>query len=115
NAGHLPPILLREGAPHRLDVTGTVVGAFPSYSYEEKQVALRAGDMLVAYTDGITEPEDTYGEMFGEERLIEILIKHQDAGADAIVVRTMEAVLEWTGSPELQDDMTMLIARGTSA
>jgi sigma-B regulation protein RsbU (phosphoserine phosphatase) len=110
NAGHLPPILLRAGETQKLDITGTVVGAFPFSQYEEKQISLRTGDLLLAYTDGITEPENAYGEMFGEDRLIDVLIKHQSAGSDEIIARAMEAVLEWTGSPELQDDMTMLIA-----
>jgi len=115
NAGHLQPILVRDGATERLEVTGTVVGAFPSSCYEEKQIALLPGDLLVAYTDGITEPEDAYGEMFGEERLIDVLMKHQNAESSELVARAMEAVLEWTGSPELQDDMTMLITRRTGA
>jgi serine phosphatase RsbU (regulator of sigma subunit) len=53
--------------------------------------------------------------MFGEERLIDVLIKHQNAESSEIVARLMEAVLEWTGSPEVQDDMTMLITRRTGA
>ena len=65
----------------------------------------------MAYTDGVTEPEDAYGEMFGEERLIDILLKYKDAAADEIASRAMEAVVQWTGSPELQDDMTMLKVR----
>jgi len=115
NAGHLQPILLRDGATQKLEVTGTVVGAFPSSCYEEKQIALLPGDLLVAYTDGITEPEDAYGEMFGEELLIDVLIKHQNADSGELVARAMEAVLEWTGSPALQDDMTMLITRRMGA
>jgi sigma-B regulation protein RsbU (phosphoserine phosphatase) len=115
NAGHLPPILVRDGVPQKLEITGTVVGAFPFSVYEEKQIALQSGDLLVAYTDGITEPEDAYGEMFGEERLIDVLIKYQDADSTEIVARALEAALEWTGSPELQDDMTMLIARRAEA
>src|SRR5262249_1539156 len=67
NAGHPPPLLFHEGVLQKLDATGTVVGAFPGSCYDERQVTLEGGDMLVAYTDGITEPEDAYGEMFGEE------------------------------------------------
>jgi sigma-B regulation protein RsbU (phosphoserine phosphatase) len=115
NAGHLQPILVRDGGTHKLDGSGLPVGLFPSSLYEEKQIALLPGDLLVAYTDGITEPEDAYGEMFGEERLIDVLIKHQNAESGEIVARLMEAILEWTGSPELQDDMTMLITRRTGA
>jgi phosphoserine phosphatase RsbU/P len=115
NGGHPPPILISGGTVCKLEVTGTVVGAFPAVQYEERQIALAAGDLLVAYTDGITEPENAYGEMFGEDRLIDVLVKHQNAGASEIVSRSLEAALQWTGSPELQDDMTMLIARRVGA
>ena len=113
NGGHPPPILIRGSTATRLEVTGTVVGAFPSSQYEERQITLAGGDLLLAYTDGVTEPENAYGEMFGEERLIDVLLKHQAAGESEILTRATEAVLQWTGSPDLQDDMTMLIARGT--
>jgi HAMP domain-containing protein len=112
---HPPPILISDGTVRKLEVTGTVVGAFPVAQYEERQIALAPGDLLVAYTDGITEPENAYGEMFGEDRLIDVLVKHQNAGAAEIVSRSLEAALQWTGSPELQDDMTMLIARRVNA
>ena len=115
NGGHPPPILIRDGAATKLEVTGTVVGAFPASQYEERQIALASGDLLVAYTDGITEPENAYGEMFGEERLIDVLVKYQSAGPGEIVSRSFEAALQWTGSPELQDDMTMLIAQRVGA
>ncbi|MEX2261767.1 MAG: SpoIIE family protein phosphatase [Bryobacteraceae bacterium] len=111
NAGHLPPILIRGGEPRLLEVTGTVIGAFPFVRYEEERIRLDSGDLLVAYTDGITEPENEYGEMFGEERLTDLLVKHWRESGEAITARIMEAVLQWTGSPELQDDMTVLLAR----
>lgn len=112
NAGHLPPILVRDGSPEMLEVTGTVVGAFPSALYEERNIGLMPGDLLVGYTDGITEPENAYGEMFGEERLIELLVRNAKLEASGIMARVMEAVRLWTGSSELQDDMTLLLARG---
>lgn len=112
NAGHLPPILLRKGVPELLQVTGTVVGAFPFSLYEERQVQLSSGDVLVAYTDGIIEPENEYGEMFGEQRLTDLLSKTADRESGEIIARVMEAVEQWTGvSAELQDDMTILVAR----
>ena len=110
NAGHLQPILLRAGGSQLLEVTGTVVGAFPFSIYEEKSIRLASGDVLVAYTDGIVEPENEYGEMFGEERLTELLLKNAGCEGAEIIARTMEAVEQWTGAGELQDDMTMLVA-----
>ncbi len=111
NAGHIPPILIRRGEALRLDVNGTVVGAFPFAQYGESAIELQSGDLLVCYTDGVTEPENDYGEMFGEERLIEVLLRNSDREEQAIVDAVMDAVRSWTGSPELQDDMTMLVAR----
>jgi sigma-B regulation protein RsbU (phosphoserine phosphatase) len=111
NAGHLAPMLLRGGNITMLDSTGTVVGAFPIARYLEKTVALEHGDLLVAYTDGVTEPENVYGEMFGEDRLKDMLIKYSGVDSSELIARTMESVVQWTGSSELQDDMTMVVAR----
>ena len=57
NAGHLPPILMRaSGEAYPLEVNGTVVGLLEGASYEESTVVMQPGDMLVAYSDGVTEP-----------------------------------------------------------
>lgn len=114
NAGHLPSILIRKGAPQLLEVTGTVVGAFPACLYEEQQVHLEPGDLLVSYTDGITEPENEYGEEFGADRLVETLLKHHKLEADELINRVMDAVRAWTSAPELPDDMTLVLARSIS-
>lgn len=111
NAGHLSPILLRGSEFHMMASTGTVVGAFPIARYGEKIVPLERGDLLVAYTDGIVEPENAYGEMFGEDRLKDLLMKYSHTDSSEIIARAMEAVVEWTGAGELQDDMTMVVAR----
>ena len=111
NAGHLAPMLLHGNDLQMLDSTGTVVGAFPVAVYEEKTVTLEQGDLLLAYTDGIVEPENVYGEMFGEDRLKDMLVKYARADSAELIARTMEAVVHWTGAGELQDDMTMVVAR----
>jgi sigma-B regulation protein RsbU (phosphoserine phosphatase) len=111
NAGHLAPMLLHGNDLRMLDSTGTVVGAFPVALYEEKTVTLEHGDVLLAYTDGIVEPENVYGEMFGEDRLKDLLVKYARADSAELIARTMEAVVHWTGAGELQDDMTMVVAR----
>jgi sigma-B regulation protein RsbU (phosphoserine phosphatase) len=111
NAGHLPPILVRHGSATHLEVTGTVVGAFAFAEYAESTIELRPGDLLVCYTDGVTEPENEFGEMFGEERLTELLIRNAACESEGIIAAVLESVHTWTGSPELQDDMTLLLAR----
>jgi sigma-B regulation protein RsbU (phosphoserine phosphatase) len=111
NAGHLAPILVHGSNVQLLESTGTVVGAFPVVRYEERTVKLDPGDLVLAYTDGIVEPENVYGEMFGEDRLKDLVVKYAKADSAELIARTMEAVNEWTGSGELQDDMTMVVAR----
>jgi sigma-B regulation protein RsbU (phosphoserine phosphatase) len=88
-----------------------VVGAFPFSTYEESKLELSSGDLLLCYTDGITEPENEYGEMFGEERLIELVAKNVDRDDAQIIETVMESVRQWTGVPELSDDMTVLVVR----
>lgn len=111
NAGHLPPILVRQGRARRLDVNGTIVGAFAGVPYEESHIQLEPGDLLAWFTDGVTEPESEFGEMFGEERFIDLLTKNAYRDEQRIVDLVLDAVRQWTGSHEMQDDITLLIAR----
>jgi sigma-B regulation protein RsbU (phosphoserine phosphatase) len=112
NAGHLQPLLLRGGRSQMLDVTGTVVGLFPVINYEEQTVEIHPGDLLIAYTDGITEPENAYGEEFGVDRLTETVLRYQNTEPKEVVARIMEAVANWSTASELPDDMTVVLARG---
>jgi sigma-B regulation protein RsbU (phosphoserine phosphatase) len=115
NAGHLPPLLVRDGNVETLDVNGTVVGAFPFSEYGESRVLLQPGDLLVCYTDGVTEPENEYGEMFGEARLRDLLARNADRPEQELIDMVLDAVRQWTATEELQDDMTLLLARRVAA
>ena len=112
NAGHLSPLLLRNGDYTPLDSNGTVVGAFPFAKYDKSSLVMKKGDLLVCYTDGITEPENAYGEAFGEERLMDLVRKHSYQPDSEILKIVLDAVRSWTGTAELFDDMTLLLARG---
>ena len=111
NAGHLSPLLFRKDEVVTLDSNGLVVGAFPFAKYDESCLVMNSGDLLVCYTDGITEPENAYGEEFGEHRLIELVKKHYHRDDSEIVHIVLDAVRSWTATPELHDDMTLLLAR----
>jgi sigma-B regulation protein RsbU (phosphoserine phosphatase) len=111
NAGHLPPILLRGPEVHRLDVNGMVVGIFPQAQYDSSRVTLEKGDLLLIYTDGITEPENEYDEMFGEERLIETVQRVAARSNEEILREVFDCVNQWTFAPDSADDMTMMIIR----
>jgi sigma-B regulation protein RsbU (phosphoserine phosphatase) len=111
NAGHLPPLLVRRGEVRALDVNGMVVGAFPFANYDDSSLFLAPGDLLVCYTDGVVEPENEFGEMFGEQQLRDLLVKSAHLEPEQILSNVLDAVQRHTGSPEMQDDLTMLIAR----
>lgn len=114
NAGHLPPVLFRRGAIQRLETGGTVVGLFWPLGYEQAVLQLEPGDLLLAFTDGITEPENSYGEEFGEARVLEVARRGLGGPPELLVEEIYRSVNEWTGSPELQDDMTLLVAKATA-
>jgi sigma-B regulation protein RsbU (phosphoserine phosphatase) len=111
NAGHLQPLLFRRGEVIRLDVNGMVVGAFALAKYDESTVQLEPGDLLVLYTDGITEPENEYDEMFGEDRLIETIQRVIDRSNEDIIAEVFRAVEQWIHAPDSNDDMTILLVR----
>jgi phosphoserine phosphatase RsbU/P len=111
NAGHLPPIVLgADGTVRRLETGGTVVGLFPDCDYAEATVELYPGDIFIAFSDGITEPENEFGE-FGEDRLIETVAAHRQQPLDRITEHVISAVQDWIGSTEQPDDITVVLAR----
>ncbi|HKR84313.1 MAG TPA: SpoIIE family protein phosphatase, partial [Terriglobales bacterium] len=111
NAGHLPPLLLSDdGSVSRLQCGGTVVGLFDEVPYNEETVHMRRGDIFLAYSDGVTEPENDFGE-FGEERLISIVRENRDLPLARISEVVTAAVDDWIGAIEQPDDVTLVLAR----
>jgi len=86
------------------------VGLFGDMLYSEGSVILNPGDIVVAYSDGITEPENDFGD-FGEERLIQIVRENRDLPLPRISDAIMAAVVDWIGGEEQPDDMTIVLAR----
>lgn len=111
NGGHpLPIILTAAGSVERLDVGGTVVGLLPGVAYSEATIQLHPGDLLIAYTDGVTEPEQG-GQEFGEQRLIELIAPIRTSPLPVIMATVLGAVKQWIGDHEQPDDITLLLAR----
>jgi sigma-B regulation protein RsbU (phosphoserine phosphatase) len=109
--GHLPPLLLRaDDTVTRLDCGGTVVGLIDNMSYEQGTEQLYPGDILIAYSDGVTEPENEFGE-FGEERMLEVVRRHRHLPLDAISEQVMQSLRTWIGGQEQPDDITLVLAR----
>jgi phosphoserine phosphatase RsbU/P len=111
NGGHLPPIILSvDGSIRRLEQGGTVVGLFDHMKYDEGCVELRDGEIFLAYSDGVSEPENEYGE-FGEQRLIELVWENRTLPLARISEIVTAAVDDWIGANEQPDDVTLVLAR----
>jgi sigma-B regulation protein RsbU (phosphoserine phosphatase) len=111
NGGHLPPILInKDGTIRRLETGGTVVGLFDNMTYEEGAVEMHPGEILLAYSDGVTEPENDFGE-FGEQRLIDLVRDNRDLPLPQISQIVTMAVDDWIGDNEQPDDVTLVLAR----
>ena len=94
---------------HRAQVGGTVLGLFPEIEFQEAEIDLRAGDLLVAFTDGVTDALDGAGEEFGEERLKEVLRAAVGASAGEVSERLAGTMRDWIGNAEQHDDMTFVV------
>jgi sigma-B regulation protein RsbU (phosphoserine phosphatase) len=111
NAGHLPPFLLAGDRLRKLEEGGMVVGLFDDCVYEQGSIRVDPGSLLVAYSDGLTEPENVYGEQFGSRRLAEEVMRHRNTPPVRLAELLISAAEEWGQSPEQADDMTVVIAR----
>lgn len=111
NAGHLPPLIIStDGSVCELGTGGTVVGLFGEMTYPDACVQMKPGDIFVAYSDGVTEPENEFGE-FGAERLAALIQQHRDQSLVRIADTVLTAVGDWIGSNEQPDDVTLVLAR----
>jgi serine phosphatase RsbU (regulator of sigma subunit) len=111
NCGHNPPLLVRtNGDIEKLEPTATVLGLFTDWNCEVKKVSLGPGDVLVIYTDGVTEAPNQVGEEFGESRLMEVVRAHPKAQVNEMLSAILAAVQQFSGASQA-DDLTLVIAR----
>ncbi|HEX7961800.1 MAG TPA: PP2C family protein-serine/threonine phosphatase, partial [Terriglobales bacterium] len=111
NGGHLPPLLIgSDGTMRKLTVGGTVIGLFEDQRWQQQRVAMNPGELFVAFSDGVTEPENEFGE-FGEERLMEIVRDNRHMPLARISEMVIAAVQDWIGVQEQPDDVTLVLAR----
>jgi sigma-B regulation protein RsbU (phosphoserine phosphatase) len=114
NAGHNPPLLRRaDGSIEWLETGGAPVGLFHSSPYGVGSLRLNPGDVLVAYTDGIVEAQDAFGEQWGAERLLDVVDEATDQTAAQINARIWKAVDRFVAGARQRDDMTLLVLRVT--
>lgn len=112
NAGHCPPLLLRaKGDVERLEPDGGVLGVHQEFTYSESSAQMESGDLLLLYTDGVTEAFNSRKELFGESRLIEYLKTHRKDDASELLTGLLGELRRFTGKAELDDDLTMIALR----
>jgi PAS domain S-box-containing protein len=116
NAGHNPPLFFhsQDGSIEKLDPTGIVLGAVENKEYKSKNVVIALDDVIVMYTDGVTEAINSQLEMFGESRLIEIIQKKSDLTAQGILNEILLGVKAFSGDAAQYDDITLMVIKGTS-
>jgi sigma-B regulation protein RsbU (phosphoserine phosphatase) len=111
-AGHPMPVVVRKsGALEMLETGGTIIGIGSPMPFEEGTGRLGPGDLIVMYTDGVTECQDMKGALFGDERLFRVLIGTAGAEPEAACETMMKDLLEFSGGRPMRDDVTMMAIR----
>jgi serine phosphatase RsbU (regulator of sigma subunit) len=113
NAGHHPPLLLRDDKIVRLTEGGVPIGLFEACSYRSDRHRLSPGDLLALFTDGVVETPGADEEEFGEARLIDLLRAHRGLPLEGIIERVLHDLDAWSDGAEPHDDVTLVLARVT--
>jgi predicted ester cyclase len=115
NAGHNPPLLVGRRGVQRLERGGLILGAFTNAAFEEETVRLEPDDVLVVFSDGVTEALNTDGAEFGEERLLLSIAANREATPTDVLRHVLAAVQEFSFGAEQSDDLTVLVLRYTGS
>jgi serine phosphatase RsbU (regulator of sigma subunit) len=110
NAGHEPPAILTSSGLTRLQPTGPALGLLPQLEFRVGEAALRPGEALFIWTDGVTESQDAAGTLFGEDRLAELLLQGPGS-ADDLIERVLGEVQRFAAGAEQADDITLAAVR----
>jgi len=113
NAGHNNPLIYHPGSDtfDQLDAEGMILGIVPHIEFEQKEIAVDSGDILVMYTDGIVEAQDKHEELFGMERFKELIRDHHTKNSSEIIDITLEETRIFQGRRHFNDDVTMVIVK----
>lgn len=114
NAGHMPPLVVRREGIGTLEPRSLPVGVEPSEVYEEQAIDLQRDELLIAYSDGVTEARSAAGEFFGEARLLELLPQVHGLPAETAGGHILGAVQAFMGQERLPDDLSLVLVRRTS-
>ena len=113
SAGHNRPLLLREGKKTciELDAEGLILGVMKAVDFEDKSFLMLSGDLLLLYTDGITEAENANGDFFGIDRLGRLIVENHGKHPREIINSVLESVTAFCQSRPIQDDISIVILK----
>ena len=112
NAGHNPPRIIRtDGAIVELDTGGPLLGVLENTKYQEETLSIQDGDLLIAFTDGVSEAMNTSGEEFGEHRIVELIHPIINESPASILEKLELEVTAFRGEQPLEDDFTVLLVK----
>ena len=114
NAGHPPPIVLRAGPEGRIDRPtnrNLPISILPSVEYSEGTIDIAPGDLIVTFSDGISEVFNPAGQMWDDNSIDEVLRKNRDRPVEDIIGAVVQAVDEYAAGVDQYDDMTMVVVR----
>jgi len=111
NAGQEQPLLLHGGKCEKIRLVGFPLGMFPEATYDERVFILDPGDIIVFHSDGIGDAQSADGKFFGHTRLANLIVQHQELGADAIADRILEEADNFSGGKHPADDRALVVLK----
>jgi sigma-B regulation protein RsbU (phosphoserine phosphatase) len=114
NAGHNPPCLLsptKGSTMNSLERTGTLIGIFPESIWTNRSLRLVKGDILVLFTDGVTEAQDEHDVMYENDRFYKVLLNNREAPASGMMSAILQDVRQFIGNAPIFDDITLIVIK----
>jgi sigma-B regulation protein RsbU (phosphoserine phosphatase) len=111
NAGHPPPIVIKDSKEEKLTRGGSILGPMKNATFERGFAFMDPGDFLVMFSDGIFESMDAKGEMFEEERIVKYVRENMNEPVDSIIDGMFNYLYEFRNDDKLLDDATLFIIK----
>jgi len=114
NAGHLPPLVIRNDIIEKLKITSPALGLIPDAIFNEQTADLQSGEYLIIYSDGLTEALNEAGNFFGEKKLMELLSGNSNQSSENLGKKILAEISAFTGKAKTHDDLTIAIIKRTA-
>jgi len=114
NAGHLPPLVIRNDIIEKLKITSPALGLIPEAIFNEQITDLHSGEYLIIYSDGLTEALNEAGNFFGEKKLMELLSENSNQSSEDLGEKILAEISAFTGKAKTHDDLTIAIIKRTA-